>query len=149
MALLTESYADKIVGTLSCFDRVIIAGSLIDIAYAEAMAKTLRIRGTRLFDYARFAEPLRDEVRTNAERLAAENELTVEYIQKKNFRMEERVKAILKQRGDHPGLVHIYSVIESCPSFRPWHDKKTGQTVTRQPFAMAGLGSGWSLPVER
>jgi hypothetical protein len=131
MALLTESYADKIVGTLSCFDRVIIAGSLIDIAYAEAMAKTLRIRGTRLFDYARFAEPLRDEVRTNAERLAAENGLTVEYIQKKNFRMEERVKAILKQRGDHPGLVHIYSVIESCPSFRPWHDKKTGQTYLK------------------
>src|SRR3972149_854877 len=131
MALLTETYADKIGGTLSCFDRVIITGSLVDIAYAEAMAKTLRSGGIRLFDYTQFAEPLRDEVRVNAERLAAENGLTIDYIAKKNFRKEERVKAILKERGDRPGLVHIFSALESCPSFRPWHDKKTGQTFLK------------------
>jgi len=39
MVLLNETYADKVVGTLSCFDRVIITGSLVDIAYAEAMAR--------------------------------------------------------------------------------------------------------------
>jgi hypothetical protein len=131
MALLTETYADKIVGTLSCFDRVIITGSLVDIAYAEAMAKTLRGSGVRLFDYTQFAEPLREEVRANAERLAAENGLTIDYIAKKNFRKEERVKAILKKRGDRPGLVHIFSAMESCPSFRPWHDKETGQTFLK------------------
>jgi hypothetical protein len=107
MTLLTETYADKIVGTLSCFDRVIITGSLVDIAYPEAMAKTLRIGGVRLFDYTRFAEPLRDEVRANAERLAGENGLTIEYIQKKNFRKEERVKALLKERGNQPGLRYV------------------------------------------
>ena len=131
MASLTETYADKIVGALSCFDRIIITGSVVDIAYAEAMAKTLRISGVRLFDYTQFTEPLRDEVRANAERLAAENELTIDYIAKKNFRKEERVKAILKERGDRPGLVHIFSAMESCPSFRPWHDKKTGQTFLK------------------
>src|SRR3972149_11798086 len=116
MALLTETYADKIGGTLSCFDRVIITGSLVDIAYAEAMAKTLRISGVRLFDYTQFTEPLRDEVRANAERLAAENELTIDYIAKKNFRKEERVKAILKERGDRPGRGPIFSGLGSCPA---------------------------------
>jgi len=131
MASLTETYADKIVGTLSCFDRIIFTGSLVDIAYAEAMAKTSWIRGVRLFDCTQFTEPLRDEVRANAERLAAENGLTVDYIPKKNFRKEERVKAILKERGDRPGLMHIFSAMESCPSFRPWCDKKTGQTFLK------------------
>ncbi len=131
MASLTETHAHRIVGTLSCFDRIIITGSLVDIAYAEATAKTLRIGGIRLFNYARFAEPLRDEVRANAERLAGENGLTVEYLSKKNFRKEERVKALLKERGDQPGLVHIFSAMESCPSFRPGHDKKTGPTFVK------------------
>ena len=42
----------------------------MDDCYAEGMARYLRVHGVRLFDYPRFAEPLRDEVRANAERLA-------------------------------------------------------------------------------
>jgi hypothetical protein len=79
MPLLADTYADRIVGALSCFDRVIITGSLVDIAYAEEMAKTLRISGVRLFDYTRFAAPLRDTVRANAERLGTEYGLTIDY----------------------------------------------------------------------
>ena len=36
----------------------------------------------------------------------------------------DRIKAILAARGDHPGLVHIFSAMEPCPSFKPWHDKQ-------------------------
>ncbi|NBC12330.1 MAG: hypothetical protein GVY09_03115 [Gammaproteobacteria bacterium] len=44
-------------------------------------------RGIRLFDYARWAEPLRDEIRANAERLVAEAGLEIELIHKlKAFR---------------------------------------------------------------
>ena len=71
MTLITERYADKILGVLSCCDRVVITGMLVDIGYAGAMAATLSERGFRLFDYTRFTEPLRDEIRANAERLAA------------------------------------------------------------------------------
>jgi hypothetical protein len=131
MALLTETYADKIVGALSCFDRVILTGTSVDLAYPDAMVKTLRNGGFRIFDYARFAEPLRDEVRANAEKVAAEHGLTIEYIQRKNFRKEERVKTILRERGHHPGLVHIFSAMEPCRSYRPWHDKKTHQTFLK------------------
>jgi hypothetical protein len=33
----------------------------------------------------------------------------------------------LDQRGEHPGLVHIFSAMEACSSYRPWHDKKTAR----------------------
>jgi len=128
MPAITERYADRILGTLSCFDRVVITGTLVDIGHAQAMAATLTARGFRLFDYTQFAEPLRDEVRATAERLAAEANLEIEYVRRKNFRKEERVQAVLRQRGDAPGLVHIFSAMEGCPSFRPWHDKTTHQT---------------------
>lgn len=117
-------HQDRIAGVLSCFDRVIITGTLPDIAHAGAMAHFLDYHHIRLFDYARWAEPLREELRQNAERLAAEAGLEIEFIRRlKAFRKEERIKAILAERGDHPGLVHIFSAMEACPSYRPWYDK--------------------------
>jgi len=47
------------------------------------------------------------------------------------FRKEDRIRAILDQRGDHPGLVHIFAALEPCGAFTPWHDKTTGKTTLR------------------
>jgi hypothetical protein len=119
-----ERHQSNIAGVLSCFDRVIITGTLPEIGHAEAMALHLSAQQVRLFDFPRWAEPLRDEIRAHAEQLAAEAGLEIEFIRSfRSFRKEERVKAILEERGDAPGLVHIFSAMESCPSYRPWHDK--------------------------
>jgi hypothetical protein len=124
-----EQHRDEIGCVLSCFDRVVITGTWPDICHARAMASYLSYRDIRLFDYARWAEPLRDEVRANAERLAAEAGLQIEFIRKrKAFRKEDRVQLILAARGDHPGLVHVFSAMEACSSYRPWHDKASGKT---------------------
>lgn len=131
MKTFIERHAAVIRGTLSCFDRVVITGTLPDICHAGAMTKHLSARGTRLFDYPRWAEPFREELRTHAERVAREHGLEIEFIRRKNFRKEERIKALLAQRGDHPGLVHIFSAMEPCPSFRPWHDKRSGKTFLK------------------
>jgi len=131
MAALTERYASKIRGVLSCFDRIVITGTLPDICYADAMSSHLRSKGIRIFDYTQFAEPLREEIRLQAERLARDNGLEIEFIRKKDFRKERRIKKIIERRGNHPGLVHIFSALEPCPSFKPWHDKKTGRTFLR------------------
>lgn len=133
--VLTERYADQIRGVLSSFDRVVISGMIPQIGYAEAMTAELYRRKIRIFDYTQFAEPLRDEIRHNAECLAKDNGLTIEFIRRLDFRKEKRIKAILRERGDHPGLVHIFSAMESCPSFRPWHNKKTGETSLKRQTA--------------
>ena len=131
MSMLTERYVGKIRGILSCFDRVVITGTLPDICYADAMSSHLRSKGIRFFDYSQFVEPLRDEIRVRAEALAQKNGLEIEFIRKKDFRKEERIKQIIARRGDHPGLVHVFSAMEPCPSFKPWYDKKTGKTFLR------------------
>ena len=128
MKTFVDRHASKIRGTLSCFDRVVITGILPDICHAEAMARHLRARDIRLFDYPQFAQGFREEIRAHAEGLAQESGLDIEFIRRNNFRKEERIKAIVAERGDHPGLVHIFSAMEPCPSFRPWHDKASGKT---------------------
>lgn len=131
-ATLTDRYVEEIVGVLSCFDRLVITGTLPGVCYAEGMAAFLRARQIRLFDFTRFAEPLRDAIRANAERLAQAHGCEIEFIRRPDsFRKEDRIQAILAQRGDQPGLVHIFSAMERCPSFEPWHDKHTGRTTLR------------------
>ena len=131
MELLTDRYADKIAGTLSCYDRVIIQGTLPGICYAEGMTHYLKANGIRIFDYPKFTDPLRNELRDNAEQIAKDNNLEIEFICKKNFRKEKRIKDILEKRGNHPGLIHIFSAMEPCPSFKPWHNKKIHQTYLK------------------
>ncbi|WPL15229.1 IS1 transposase [Thiorhodovibrio winogradskyi] len=105
-----EQHRDEIGCVLSYFDRVVITGTFPDICHPNAMAGYLGARNIRLFDDTQWAEPLREEIRVNAERLADEAGLKIEFIRKlKAFRKEARVQAILAERGDHPGLVHIFS----------------------------------------
>jgi hypothetical protein len=127
-AVLTERYASLIAGTLSCWDRVLLFGTLPRICFAEGMTSYLHARQIRIFDYPRFAEPFRNRLRENAERLAAENGIDIEFLRKRNLRKEDRVKEILTQRGDHPGLVCILSAMEPCSTYKPWHNKQTGKT---------------------
>lgn len=131
MVSLVERYADRIVGTVSCFDRVVITGTLPTICHVRAMEGYLRAHSVRLFDYPRWAEPLRDQLRANAEKVAQAAGLEIEFIRRRNFRKEERVKQIVAERGDHPGLVHVFSAMEPCPSYKPWYDKKIGTTSLR------------------
>jgi len=132
MTLLTDRYAAQIAGVVSCYARIVITGPLPGVCYAEGMAAYLRAHDIRLFDYARFAEPLREEVRQNAERLAREQGLVIEFIRSAHaFRKEERIRAILDQRGEQPGLVHIFAAMEPCTAFTPWRDKVTGKTTLR------------------
>lgn len=131
MGLLTERYGDKIAGVLSCYDRVIVQGTLPIFCYAEGMTKYLTARGIRIFDFTEFAKPLTEAVKSNAESLAAAAGLSVDYIRKKDFRKEDRIKSILAVRGEHPGLVWVFSALEPCTTYRPWFDKTAKRAYLR------------------
>ena len=79
---LTERYDDRIAGVLSCYDRVVITGTLPTVCYAEGMTRYLNANGIRIFDYPEFAKTLRDRVRERAASLAAEAGVTIEHIGK-------------------------------------------------------------------
>lgn len=132
MSSLLERYTKQISGILSCFDRITITGTLPGVCYGLGMATFIMSKGYRIFDYPHFVEPLRDELRANAEQLANRNNLSIEFIRSaNNFRKEDRLRAILKERGEHPGLVHIFSAMETCGSFAPHYDKLTQHTELR------------------
>ena len=75
LTLLTERHATQIGGVLSCYDRVIVQGTLPVFCYAEGMTAYLTKRRIRIFDFVQFTKPLTDAIKANAEELAAANGL--------------------------------------------------------------------------
>lgn len=123
---LMDRYAGQIAGTLSCYDRVVVTGTLPHACYPEGMTHYLHNQGIPIFEYPSFAEGLRDQVRKRAAELTAEAGISIEYISHRGIRKEEVVARVLRQRGEHPGLVHVLSAIEGCTCYRPRRDEATG-----------------------
>lgn len=131
MELITTTHSKNISGVLSCFDRVILTGTLPQVCYSQGMTSYLYSKGVRIFDYPKFAEPFKNELRANAEQLAKDNGLEIEFVAKSHIRKEDLVKKVLDKRGTHAGLVHILSAMEACGSYKPWHDKHLGKTFLK------------------
>ena len=131
MDLLTARYSENLAGVLSCYDRIVITGTLPGACFADGMTSFLYSRGIRIFDYPQFALPLRERIRDNAAALAAEHGTTIQHIAKAHIRKEDVVAKVLAARGDRPGLVHVISAMESCATYQPWHDKPSGRTFLR------------------
>ncbi|MCC6195823.1 MAG: winged helix-turn-helix transcriptional regulator [Burkholderiales bacterium] len=128
---LTDRYAANLHGVLSCYDRIIVTGTLPGACYAGGMTSFLYSRGIRIFDYPRLAEPLRDRIRERAQQVCADASIEIEHVNKSHIRKEDLVARVLARRGDTPGLVHVISAMAACASYKPWLDKSNGHVYLR------------------
>ncbi len=128
---LAERYDGRIAGVLSCYDRIVITGTLPGVCYAKGMTSFLYANGILIFDYPKFAATLRDKVRENAAKVAEAVGVAIEHISKSHIRKEDIVAKVIAGRGEHPGLVHVISAMEACGAYQPWHGKKTHKTFVR------------------
>ncbi len=130
--LLTDKYTDKIYGTITCYDRIIIQGYIPGWSYADGMTSYLKAHDIRIFDFSNFSQPLTEQVRQNAQRIAGENGIEIEFIRKlRAFRKDDRIQEIISETGKTEGLIHIFSAMEQCNTYKPWHDKTTGKTFLK------------------
>ena len=105
---LEERYDERIAGVLSCYDRIVVTGTLPTVCYAAGMTRFLFANAIRIMDYPDFASKLRDRVRERAASLAMEAGVKIEHIAKSHVRKEAVVAKVLEERGEHPGLVHVF-----------------------------------------
>lgn len=102
-----------------------------EISYSQGMTKYLYEKGIKIFDYPKFAEPFKETIRANAERIAKEHGVEIEFIRKAGVRKESIISEKIEKRGNHPGIVHIISAMETCNTYKPWHNKTTGKTFLK------------------
>jgi hypothetical protein len=95
---LTDRYAANLHGVLSCDDRIIVTGTLSGACYAGGMTSFLFSCGIRIFDYPRFAEPLRDRIRERAQPVCEAAGVEIEHVSKRHIRKEKLVARVLAER---------------------------------------------------
>lgn len=95
------------------------------------MTSFLYARGIRIFDYPRFAEPLRDRIRERAQQVCEAAGIEIEHVNKSHIRKEDLVARVLARRGAAPGLIQVISAMEACTNYKPWLDKGNGHVYLR------------------
>ena len=97
MAPFIDRYADQMKGTVSCFYRVVIKSTLLGLCYSEGMTRYFNVNHIRIYDYPMFTNPLRTDLRDNAEQIAKENGLKIEYIKKKRISVMKQESPLRRQ----------------------------------------------------
>lgn len=128
--LLTDRYKEKISGVLGCLDRVIIQGDLPRINYPQGMEWHLYKNEIKIFDYPKYAQSIRDELKEYVGNLARSHGLKPIDGNRRGIDKEDIAASELKKKkdangdGEVKGLFCIIWAMESCPSFKPMYDDK-------------------------
>ena len=106
---LVERYASNLHGVLSCFDRIIIVGTLSGACYAQGMTSFLYQKNIRIFDYPKFAEPLRNRIRDRAHEVCVEAGIQIEHVSRCDIRKRRMGRACAGSawRRPWPGACHL------------------------------------------
>jgi hypothetical protein len=120
-----EKYGPKIEGAISCFDRVIISGTLNKWGYSEGMFSYLMRNNIRIMDFPKFAKGYNEKIREKVEAAAKAEGIKIENIRKPGrFDKEEEIKKILSRTDKKEGIVHIYSSMEISGGYEGKYDHK-------------------------
>jgi len=124
-----KKYKKSISGVLSCYDRVVIKGTLHTACFAEGMMSIMNRNRTKYKYYRSFVSPYRDKIHQNTERISKQTQIPITFIRNSRaVRKEDLVQAQIEIRGNQPGLVCILSAMERCNNYRYNYNKQTGES---------------------
>ena len=110
-------HADKIIGVLSGFDRVVFRGSLRQLSHAEGMRAFLNTRGVLLKDFGAFVESTTARIKAASLAMAVAANRPIEYLSSPAISKEDYARAILRTSPVENGLICILKSVEPCMTF--------------------------------
>lgn len=132
MKAFLQRHAKKILGVLSCFDRVRLRGSLRTLSHLPGLAGWLDAAGILLKDFLPAAEEVTKQLRGDVEQRAKDQGRPVQYLASK-VNKEKLVEKIRGEQGvTDSGLIAAFSTLETCLSFDIFRNKQRQQIELRK-----------------
>lgn len=116
MQTFVQKHDTKVVGSLSCFDRVIFKGHS-GLGYPAAMEGFLDRQGVLYKDFKEYAPGVAAQLKANALAVAERAGRPYEYLSG-HVRKEELAREIAQRDGLTTGLICVFGTLECCRSFR-------------------------------
>ena len=114
MCKMIDQYSNKIKGTFSFFDRIIINGYLTPLMNEYSRAGSLYKLGVLYKDYKAYFMTVTESIKTRIEEKAAELNRPVQYLSSAKICKEDIAKSILKDSPVDDGLICVLKTLESC-----------------------------------
>ena len=119
MNTILEQYKDKINGTFSFFDRMIIKGHIFQLFSLSGRKFFLSSLDVLLKDFSSYANQVTSQIVSHTEEMAASLGRPLIYLTSSKLPKEQTALDVLKNDPVSEGLICILSVVENCQTFQP------------------------------
>jgi len=122
MSAFEMVHQDDVVGTLTCFDRLIFKGHLLALYHPGGMAAFLETQGVKLVGWKSYVAKMTDGLATHVQGLAAQAGRPYEFLARNYTKAtghskEELAREIAERDGITSGLICVFAALEPCWSF--------------------------------
>lgn len=119
MNTILEQYEDKINGTFSFFDRMIIKGHIFQLFSLSGRKFFLSSLDVLLKDFSSYANQVTSQIVAHTEEMAASLNRPLIYLTSAKLPKEKTALDVLASNPVSEGLICILSVVENCQTFQP------------------------------
>ncbi len=127
MERFLDRHKDRILGSISGFDRMRFTGTLRWMAHVDGMGKFLNSQGVLLKNFGAYIETVSERIKQYAYRIAEAKGRPVEYVASSSESKEDIAIKIAERDGIQQGLVCVLTCVEPCQSFAIKKNKKKKQ----------------------
>src|SRR6266404_1786250 len=127
MERFLKRHEDRIVGTITGFDRVLFRGTLRSISHCKGMGIFLSSQGVLLKDFAAFAQQQSQEVGEHAKAFAAKLGRPYQYLDSPSLAKEQLAREIMERDQISKGLICVLAAVESCQTITVRGDRQSKQ----------------------
>ena len=125
MKRFIQRFGDKVIGTLSGFDRLVFRGTLRRIGYLVGMKDFLWHNDILWKDFGQYAEEVTKRLKEESAEIARKQNREWIYLSSSKTDKEAVARTVMEKHDIQEGLIAILSCVELCKSYQVHRNKET------------------------
>ncbi len=131
MKRFVAHYADKVIGVLSGFDRLLFRGTLRGLGYVAGMILFLNVNRVLRKEFGKYVERMTELLKAKSTQAAKEQGRPVVYLNSSAIDKEAEARKIAEKDSVKEGLICVLGCVEACTSYRVFGDRSTNQAALK------------------
>jgi hypothetical protein len=127
-----QQHRDRIIGSISGFDRLVFTGTLRALCVTCGMMDYLNRVGVRLKDFGSFVETKSNELKQASLAAAQRLQRPIQYLPSPKTSKEDTARAIAERDGVREGLIGVLTAVEPCQTYEIYRDRER-KRITLEP----------------
>lgn len=120
-----NKHKDHVSGVLSGFDRLVLRGSLRNLAYVAGLRGYLNATGVLLKDFSKYALQITAKLKEASLEKAKRLDRPIKYLSSSQIRKEDVARKIAQEDKIDNGLICVLTCVEPCMSYEIYRNAET------------------------